>query len=126
MDQGTTTEPRPRGSRRHHQQAGHHSHDHVINTYRLRITDLPGRFAREAPGAATLLAHLLLQHLRVDVSEPLAQWKWTKADATRAYAFVEVDDEFDGDTIINQAHRIVLDDIPIRAERCTDSRTPPA
>ena len=33
-----------------------------------------------------------------------------------------MDDEYDGDTIIQQIHRIVLDGTPLQAEWCTDSR----
>ena len=52
----------------------------------------------------------------------LTHWKWVKADGTKSYAFIEVDDEYDGDTIIQEAHRIVLDGAPLRAARCSNSR----
>ena len=91
--------------------AEHHNHhprthnNHTANTYRLRVTNLPGRFAREAPGSASLLDHLIWEHLYTQVEDALAHYKWLKVDASRAFAFIEVDDEYEGTTIINHMHR---------------------
>ena len=66
MDQAGAPQHHGRGLRHHHHRTSQLTHDHTINTFRLRITDLPGRFAREAPGSATLLGHVILQHLHVE------------------------------------------------------------
>ena len=81
MDHAGAPQHRGRGTRHHHHHPSQHTHDHTINTFRLRITDLPGRFAREAPGSAMVLGHLIPQHLRIEV---LADWKWVKADGTKS------------------------------------------
>ena len=50
---------------RHHQPRTHNTH--TPNTYRLRIVDLPPRFAREAPTSAMMIDHLILEHLQIQV-----------------------------------------------------------
>ena len=98
----------------HHQPRTHRTH--TPNTYRLRIVDLPPRFARESPNSAAIIDHVIFQHLGVQVLEVLTKHKWLKVDRSRAYAFIEVEDEEGGNTVINQIHRITMNGTPLRAD----------
>ena len=121
MERAPQPPPRSQPHGTHGQRARPHQ-THTPNTFRLRITNLPGRFAAEALASANLLDHLILEHVHAQVFESLTHHKWTRGDGSLAYGFVEADDEHDGNDAINGIGRIVLDGIPLVAEWCTDSR----
>ena len=84
-------------------------------TFRLRITNLPARFAHEAPRSAAILMQVLKDKTGVNTHNACTYKKWVRVNGTYAYAFVEVSDEAAGALLIERIPTCVLDRTPLHA-----------
>ena len=81
---------------------------HLPGTFRLRIANLPARFAQEAPHSAAVLVQVLKDLTGVDTYNACTYKRWLRVNGTFAYDFVEVRDEATGTKLIDLIHTCVL------------------
>ena len=102
------------------QQQGHHhgSHPrphqtHTPNTFRLWATNLPARFAHDAPRSSATLVQVLNDQTGVLTYNACTYKRWLRMDGSHAYGFVEVHDEAAGTATFFAVNRHPTDALPL-------------
>ena len=98
---------------------------HAPGTFRLRILNLPGRYADRAPGSANQQRDfILVSYGNVTYSVHTAR-NWATSDRAYAHAFLEATTEDDGDDLRRALPGTRCEGIALVAEWAHDSLARP-